>query len=81
MKFLKNRWWRKSRPSTKGVQLNKDLPPCLESYVPWWAWLFELISNLLYGKEGIIGYTVDYKEGTMILNKDGVVKLDANDNL
>ena len=87
MKLLKNRWWRKSRPSTKSIQLNKNLPPCLESYVPWWAWPLEWISNFFYGKIRI-GYIMDWSEDIVILDKNAIfgrfqeeTKKDADNNL
>ena len=43
------RWWCKVRPTTTGEQINKDIPHCLEFYVPVWAWPLEIIHRLIFG--------------------------------
>ena len=48
------RWWLKSRPTTLGIQLNDDgTPPCIEFYVPWWAWPLELLHMVVFGSTKI----------------------------
>lgn len=46
------RWWLKSRPCKLGTQLNawQGIPPCIEFYVPIWAWPFELLHWAIFGR-------------------------------
>jgi hypothetical protein len=45
------RWWLKSRPCELGEQTEpRILEPCVEFYVPLWAWPFELLHRLIFGK-------------------------------
>jgi len=43
------RWWLRTRPCKKAVQLNNYIPACVEFYVPWWAWPLELTHRLIFG--------------------------------
>lgn len=45
------RWWLRTRPDTRGNQLNASgsLSPCVIFYVPWWGWPFEFMHRLLFG--------------------------------
>lgn len=43
------KWWKRARPSTRGIQLNNGAPPCIELYVPWWAWPLELVHRAIFG--------------------------------
>ena len=47
--FPKVRWWMRARNCRRGIQLNNDMPPCIEFYVPWWAWGLELSYRLIFG--------------------------------
>lgn len=49
------RWWLRARPTTRGIQLNNDMPPCFELYVPWWAWPLELAHRLFFGQARLKG--------------------------
>lgn len=41
-------WWIRTRPDRRGIQLDgQGLPPCVEFYVPWWAWPLDLVNRLL----------------------------------
>ncbi len=43
------KWWQRTRPRKRGIQLNTDLPPCVEFYVPWWGWPLELTHRAIFG--------------------------------
>ena len=48
---LLTRWWLKTRPCKNIVQIgSKGVPACIEFYVPFWAWPFELIHRLFFGR-------------------------------
>ncbi len=45
------RWWLKTRPCKNAVQIGpKGMPACIEFYVPWYAWPFELLHRIIFGK-------------------------------
>gem|GEM_PF-5263448 len=45
------RWWLRTRSCRLGIQLNNDgTPPCIEFYVPWWAWPLELLHIAVFGR-------------------------------
>ena len=45
------RWWLKMRICKNAIQLGpKGMPACVEFYVPWWGWPFEMIHRLIFGK-------------------------------
>ena len=48
---LLTRWWLKTRVVKRAVQVNKDkgIPPCVEFYVPFWAWPLELLYIAIFG--------------------------------
>jgi hypothetical protein len=49
------RWWLKTRPCSRGEQLNHDgTPPCIEFYVPWWAWPLELAHCAIFGRARLL---------------------------
>lgn len=44
------RWWLKTRPCSRGIQLGPpNTPPAVEFYVPWWAWPLEWLHRLVFG--------------------------------
>jgi len=44
------RWWLKTRECKAGIQLDgQGMPACVEYFVPWWAWPFELIHRAIFG--------------------------------
>ena len=50
------KWWLKVRPCKSAIQINANqgIPPCIEFYVPFWAWPFELLHRLyclIFGKD------------------------------
>lgn len=48
------RWWLKSRPCKLGKQMDPHImEPCIEFYVPLWAWPFELLHRLIFGKTSL----------------------------
>lgn len=49
------RWWLKTRPCKLGTQLNagQGLPPCIEFYVPAWAWPLELLHWAIFGRTSL----------------------------
>lgn len=49
--LIMRRWWLKTRPATNAVQINsgEGIPACVEFYVPFWAWPFELLHIILFG--------------------------------
>ena len=52
------RWWMRLRPICKGFQIEscgEFLPP-IELYVPWWAWPFELVHRLIFGRAKLHNY-------------------------
>lgn len=50
------KWWLHTR-DVKGqiAAPGVDLPPCIEFYVPWWAWPLELAHRMIFGREKIQG--------------------------
>jgi len=45
------RWWLKTRPCKNAVQIGPEgISACIEFYVPWYAWPFELLHRLVFGK-------------------------------
>ena len=45
------RWWIKTRPCKNAVQIGpKGMPACIEFYVPLWAWPFELLHRVVFGR-------------------------------
>jgi len=64
------RWWLRIRPCKNGVQLSGadircdgitiiQMPACIESYVPWWAWPLELIHRSIFGHAKLTATKVD----------------------
>jgi hypothetical protein len=48
------RWWLRTRPCSHGVQIGPEgIPAAVEFYVPWWAWPFELLHWLVFGKASL----------------------------
>ena len=48
------RWWLRLRPCKKAIHLGPtNTLPCMEFYVPWWAWQFELLHRLIFGSSKI----------------------------
>ncbi len=48
------RWWLKTRSCRNGIQINNDMPECIEFYVPWWAWSFEILHMFVFGESKLI---------------------------
>ena len=48
---LLTRWWLKTRTIKRAIQINKNegISPCVEFYVPFWAWPLELLYSLIFG--------------------------------
>jgi len=45
------RWWLKTRECKNGIQLGPEgMQACIEFYIPWWGWPFELLHRLIFGK-------------------------------
>lgn len=45
------RWWLRTRPCSLGIQLGpEEMLPCMEFYVPWWGWPFELLYRIIFGR-------------------------------
>jgi hypothetical protein len=47
------RWWLRTRPCQLRIQIDKEVPACIEFYVPWWGWPFELTHRLIFGSTKI----------------------------
>jgi len=49
------KWWAKTRPCKKAVQLNvnEGIPACIEFYVPWWAWPLEMLHRAIFGRDDL----------------------------
>ena len=45
------KWWLKTRPTKRAIQANRGegITPCIEFYVPFWAWPFELLYTMIFG--------------------------------
>ena len=53
---LLTRWWLGTRQCKNAVQIGPEgMPACLEFYVPWWSWPFELLHRLIFGKANLKG--------------------------
>lgn len=45
------RWWLRTRPLRNAVQIGPaGIPAVVEFYVPFWAWPFELLHRLIFGR-------------------------------
>jgi hypothetical protein len=45
------RWWLKTRKCEESVQIGPEgVSASIEFYIPWWAWLFELLHRLVFGR-------------------------------
>ena len=48
--FILTRWWLKTREVKAIVYPNNLIGASYEFYVPFWAWPFELLHRLFFGK-------------------------------
>lgn len=48
-KYLR-RWWLRTRPCKKQILVSEYFDNPLEFYVPWWAWPFELMHRMIFGR-------------------------------
>jgi hypothetical protein len=48
-KYLR-RWWLRFRPCKTQILASEYTGYALEFYVPWWAWPFELIHRMIFGR-------------------------------
>ena len=47
------KWWMRIRPVVSQAIPCPSSCRCVEFYVPWWAWPFELIHRAIFGKTKI----------------------------
>ena len=44
------KWWKRVRDRKGQIpQKGAFIQPCIELYVPWWGWPFELLHRLIFG--------------------------------
>ena len=48
------KWWKRARTCKRGIQLNNNMLPCIEFYVPWWAWPLEIVYRAIFGNPKLI---------------------------